>query len=270
MSNANQKNDVELSNIFETRETFPDNLTEQLRMAGRVQRDFLPRQLPNSNQLHWATTFLPAEWVSGDIYDVVRLDEGHIGFYLADVVGHGMPAALLTVFLKQSLVMRQTIGNSYKIFSPSEVIKNLNLRIVKQQLSGNQFITCCYCLLNTDTMELTYARGGHPYPVLIKQGQLPEQLRIQGSLLGIFEDAEFPEKTVQLEKTDKVMLYSDGVEPFIGKLNDLSNFSFTDEFCKIKDLPVLEMNKKLNKIIQKQKINPSEIDDITVVVFEVV
>ena len=87
-----------------------ENITEQLRMAGLVQRDFLPSQLPDSDRLRWATTFLPAEWVSGDIYDVMRIDEQHIGFYIADVVGHGMPAALLTMFIKQALQTKRIKG----------------------------------------------------------------------------------------------------------------------------------------------------------------
>ena len=132
---------VEASKELVNAEAFASNMAEQLRMAGLVQRDFLPRQLPNCDRLRWDTIFLPAEWVSGDIYDIARLDEEHIGFYVADVVGHGMPAALLTIFLKQALVMRQTTGNSYHIFSPAEVMANLNIRMTEQKLAVNQFIT---------------------------------------------------------------------------------------------------------------------------------
>ena len=93
-------------------EPHTDNLTEQLRLAGMVQRDFLPAHLPNSDAAQWAVTFIPAEWVSGDIYDVARIDEQHIGFYIADAVGHSMPAALLTIFIKQAMVLRETEKNS--------------------------------------------------------------------------------------------------------------------------------------------------------------
>jgi len=242
-----------------------DNLTEQLRLAGLVQQDFLPLRLPNSDQVQWATIFLPAEWVSGDIYDIVRIDEQHIGFYVADVVGHGMPAALLTIFLKQALVMRETVGSSYRVFSPAEVVKNLNLRMAAQKLSGYQFATCCYCLLNTRTLQLTYARAGHPYPILIRRGQPPEQLDVRGSLLGIFEQAEYVQRTVQLQPGDKLLLYSDGGESFIGKFDDRGGFNFNDEFCRIKDLPMVEMVDVLNARIQNQESVPSEVDDITMV-----
>jgi len=246
-----------------------DNLAEQLRLAGLVQQDFLPTQLPNSDEVRWATAFLPAEWVSGDIYDVVRIDEQHIGFYVADVVGHGMPAALLTIFLKQALVMRETIESNYHIFSPAEVMKNLNVRMASQKLSGYQFATCCYCLLNIKTLQLTYARAGHPYPILIRPKEQPQQLEIRGSLLGIFGQAEYTQETIQLQPGDKFLLYSDGAEPFIGDFDDQSGFGFSEKFYEIKDLPIIGMMDKFNTLAQNQEIDPSDVDDVTAVAFEV-
>ena len=246
-----------------------DNLSEQMRLAGLVQQDFLPTQLPNSDEVRWVATFIPAEWVSGDVYDIVRIDEQHIGFYVADVVGHGIPAALLTIFLKQALVMRETIDNNYHIFSPAEVMKNLNVRMAAQKLSGYQFATCCYCLLNVKTLQMTYARAGHPYPILIRPNQRPQQLEMRGSLLGIFAQAEYVQETIQLQPGDKVLLYSDGAEPFIGSFDDTIGFNFTDNFYKIKDLPLVEMMDKFNNLAQAQEIEPSEVDNITAVAFEV-
>jgi hypothetical protein len=246
-----------------------DNLSEQMRLAGLVQQDFLPTQLPNSDEVRWVATFMPAEWVSGDIYDIVRIDEQHVGFYVADVVGHGIPAALLTIFLKQALVMRETIDNNYHIFSPAEVMKNLNVRMAAQKLSGYQFATCCYCLLNVKTLQMTYARAGHPYPILIKPNQRPQQMEIRGSLLGIFTQAEYVQETIQLQPGDKVLLYSDGAEPFIGSFDDTIGFNFSDNFCKLKDLHIVEMIDKFNTLAQNQEIDPSEVDDITALAFEV-
>ena len=246
-----------------------DNLTEQLRLAGLVQQDFLPAKLPDTDEVKWATIFLPAEWVSGDIYDIVRIDEQHIGFYVADIVGHGMPAALLTIFLKQALVMRETIDHNYHIFSPAEVVKNLNLRMTAQKFSGYQFATCCYCLLNTKTLQLTYSRAGHPYPILIRPGQQPEQLEIRGSLLGIFEQAEYVQRTIQLQPGDKLLLYSDGAEPFIGRFDDKGRFGFDRGFCNIKDSPINEMIDSLNAVLQNQTIELTEVDDITVIGLEI-
>jgi sigma-B regulation protein RsbU (phosphoserine phosphatase) len=246
-----------------------DNLAGQLRLAGLVQQDFLPTHLPNTEEVRWATLFLPAEWVSGDIYNIVRIDEQHIGFYVADVVGHGVPAALLTIFVKQALVMRETIENNYRIFSPAEVMDNLNSRMAAQKLSGYQFATCCYCLLNLKTLQLTYARAGHPYPILIRRGEQPQQLEIRGSLLGVFEQSEYIQETIQLQRGDKLLLYSDGAEPFVGGVDEQVGFRFNEEFCTMMDLPVVEMFNGFQSLAQNMKIDPSEVDDTTAVGLEI-
>ncbi|MBN2456226.1 MAG: serine/threonine-protein phosphatase [Sedimentisphaerales bacterium] len=261
-----------LAEQLRIRESFVDNLTEQLRLAGLVQKDFLPTQLPNTDRFQWATIFLPAEWVSGDIYDIAKLDEKHIGFYVADAVGHSMPAALLTMFIKQALVMRRTIGNDYRVFSPKEVVKSLNQRMTKQKLSGYQFATCCYGLINTESLELTFARAGHPYPILIRKDEHPRQLEIAGSLLGIFEQAEYEEQTIQLQAGDKVLFYSDGAEPFIPfihSFDELTGYDFKEEFDEIKGLSIVEMLEKFNAVVRNKHISPAEIDDITAVGLEV-
>jgi sigma-B regulation protein RsbU (phosphoserine phosphatase) len=235
-----------------------------------VQRDFLPTTLPDCEQVNWANFFLPAEWVSGDIYDVVRIDENHIGFYIADVVGHGVPAALLTIFLKQSLVMRQTIDNSYHIFSPKEVMRNLNIRMTTQKFSGYQFATCCYCLLNIQSLELTYSRAGHPYPIRIPNQGEPEQLEIEGPLLGVFPEAEYTQEIIQLEPLDKFVLYSDGAEPLIGSFDDSSGFSFSQQFSQLKKLPIQEMMERFGQLALNRRIDFSELDDVTLVGFELI
>ncbi len=258
-----------LADQLNVTEALVENLSEQLRLAGLVQRDFLPAQLPNTDRIKWATNFLPAEWVSGDIYDIARLDEKHIGFYVADVVGHSMPAALLTMFLKQALVMRQTIGDQYQIFQPSDVMKNLNLRMTGQKLSGYQFATCCYCLLDVETLMMTYSRAGHPYPLLIRDGK-PQQLEIRGSLLGVFEQAMYIQQAAQLQAGDKLILYSDGAEPFIGAFDDKKGFLFTDDFMQLLKYPVNELLDRFNLLTQKQPIQPSEVDDITLIGLEII
>lgn len=268
--NSETQSVVEIPKNYSNAENFANTMAEQLTMAGQVQRDFLPRFLPDSDKYRWAVTFLPAEVVSGDIYDVSRVDENHIGFYVADVVGHGMPAALLTMYLKQAIMMRETIGNSYRIFQPEEVLTKLNLRMTEQKLSGNQFATCCYCLLNIETNELTFARGGHPYPVLIRPGCQPEQLQEQGSLVGVFGNAKFVQQTIKLNKGDKLLLYSDGAERFIGRFNDEGSFVFLDEFIGYKDLTINELNDRLSLEAQNRQFNPDDLDDITIVGFEII
>ncbi len=269
MTKISLRNTIDMLKNPADAQVFVNNLSEQLQMAGQVQRDFLPAHLPNLEHVHWGASFFPAEWVSGDIYDVARLDEQHIGFYVADVVGHGIPAALLTIFLKQALVMRETIGNSYHLFPPAAVMSNLNQRMTEQKLSANQFATCCYCLLNTRTLQLTHSRGGHPYPVLIRKGQAPRQLQTRGSLLGVFERSDFEQQTIQLQRGDKLLLYSDGADEIIGEADDHSRFRFSKDFREIQDLPIGRIIDKFDSLVEQYKETANSVDDITAVGLEI-
>ena len=90
-------------------------LQEEMRLAARLQQDFLPRSLPEVGAVRFGVLFRPVSWLSGDIYDIARLDETHVGFYVVDAMGHGMPAALLTMFVKKALQTKRIIGNTYQI-----------------------------------------------------------------------------------------------------------------------------------------------------------
>jgi len=269
ISNVYRKPTIQPLNIdVSAKEYHAEQLEHQLKMAGLVQRDFLPRLLPNSDKLKWAVSFMPADWVSGDIYDVSRLDENHIGFYLADAVGHSIPAALLTMFLKHAVQMRQTTGNEYKIFSPLEVISTLNKRMLEQNLSGCQFTTSCYFLLNTQTLQLSFCRAGHPYPIVVPKNKPPQLLQTKGSLLGVFDSAQFQQETVQLSVGDKLIVYSDGAESFINTTNDNTAFEFNKWFLEIANLPADALITEFESVARQGK-NYLQPDDITVIVLEI-
>ncbi|MFA5292486.1 MAG: PP2C family protein-serine/threonine phosphatase [Phycisphaerae bacterium] len=271
ISNVYRKSAIETKNYssdISAKDHHAQQLETQLKMAGAVQRDFLPQTLPDSEKFKWSVAFMPADWVSGDIYDITRLDEKHIGFYLADAVGHSMPAALLTMFLKQAVQMRQTIGNKYKIFSPLEVVDNLNEKMFAQHLSGCQFATCCYCLLNTQTMNLSYCRAGHPYPILIRGNNPPQQLQTRGSLLGIFDNANFEQNSIQLVPGDKLLLYSDGAEPFIGSAENNVSLEFSKWFLEVVKLPAQAITSEFESITRQHKTF-AELDDISLIVLEI-
>lgn len=247
---------------------FAPDLREQLDMAGRVQRNFLPARLPNTRQIRFSALFRPADWVSGDIYDARRLDEHHIGFYIADAVGHSMPAALLTIFIKQATVMRQTFYNTYQVFPPKDVMSHLNQVMVQQELSGCLFATSCYFLLNTETMNLHWARAGHPYPILIRDDK-PRTLPSRGGLLGVFEKTEFEEKLIHLHRGDKLFLYSDGAEPLIGRSAGQEELHFNASFLDICKLPAEELTHALDDLADRYHPDPVHKDDITALVMQV-
>jgi sigma-B regulation protein RsbU (phosphoserine phosphatase) len=187
-------------------------LDEELRLAARLQQDFLPKSLPKVGPVRFHTLFRPASHVSGDLYDVMRLDESHVGFYMADAVGHGMPAALLTMFLKQALATKEITAGGYRLLEPRQTMARLNDALVGQKLSHATFATALYGHVDARSLKLTFSRGGHPNPVLVTAAGDLKVLEADGSLLGIFPDESFEQTSVQLAPGDRVFLYSDGIE----------------------------------------------------------
>ncbi|MGN6727819.1 MAG: PP2C family protein-serine/threonine phosphatase [Tepidisphaeraceae bacterium] len=186
-------------------------LDEEQRLAARLQRDFLPKALPQLGQVYFQTLYRPAGYVSGDLYDVLRLDESHIGYYVADAVGHGMPAALLTMFMKNALVTKEISNGTYRLLEPAQTMARLNNSLCAQNLSHATFATAAYGTIDTRTLQLNFSTGGHPNPVLIRNGELIE-LKNDGALLGIFPDETFHNCQVQLTRGDRVFFYTDGIE----------------------------------------------------------
>jgi sigma-B regulation protein RsbU (phosphoserine phosphatase) len=188
------------------------HLDEQLRLAQRLQMDFLPRRMPDVGGARFAARIEPAAWVAGDFYDVFRLDERHIGFYIADAVGHGIPAALLTVFVKKSLQTKRIDGKHYELIPPEESLALLNADLLSARLQDTPFITMIYGIYNEETRSCLYARAGHPRPVLLGPTGSLELLDGDGPLLGIFPDAAFEVYERRLLAGERLILYTDGAE----------------------------------------------------------
>jgi len=188
---------------------------KQIRLASRVQRGFLPETLPSFGRASFDLVFRPVDYVSGDIYDVHRLDENHVGIAVADASGHGIPAALLTVYIKRALRGKEIENGSYRILSPDEVLLRLNEDIVDAQLAECPFVAAIYAVLNTETLELTLARGGAPFPICRRANGELEFLAPAGGVVGVLPDAQFATSTISLEPGDSVLLYSDGLERIV-------------------------------------------------------
>src|SRR4029078_8146606 len=141
---------------------------QELRLASRLQQDFLPRSFPEVGEVRFAALYRPATWVSGDVYDVRRLDETRVNFYLADAVGHGVAAGLLTMFIRQSIVGKRVEQDSYQVIPCDEVLGTLNNQLAEQELPNCQFVTACYGVVDAHKSIVTFARGGHPHPVHVR------------------------------------------------------------------------------------------------------
>jgi sigma-B regulation protein RsbU (phosphoserine phosphatase) len=188
-----------------------EQMDQELQLAQRLQSSFLPQSLPEVPGVRFAVHYLLCGRVGGDFYDLFRLDEQHLGLYVADAMGHGVPASLLTIFVKKGVRAKEVFGNQYRLVPPDEVLRRLNQEMIDQQLSESPFITMVYALLNFHTGELTLSRAGHPYPLHIPRHGEPSFWKQEGLLLGVL-DAQFPSRTFQLAPGDKVLLYSDGID----------------------------------------------------------
>ena len=183
----------------------------ELELARRIQESFLPRSLPDLPGLRFAVKYKPYARVGGDFYDVFRLDETHLGFYVADAMGHGVPASLLTVFVKKGVIAKEITGQDYRLVPPGEVLERLNRELIDQALSEKPFITMAYVLYDTAERTLQFARAGHPYPLYLPKDGPPQLWKIEGSLLGIFE-IHYRPQTHALKPGDKLILYTDGMD----------------------------------------------------------
>lgn len=246
-------------------------LDQEMQLATRLQRDFLPREMPKFDRAHFATLFRPATWVSGDIYDVYRVDEKHVAFYVADAVGHGVAAGLLTMLIKQAMRSKVVSQDSYHVLTPGETMGRLNSALLEQDLKNSQFVTACYCLLNTETMELSYSRGGHPYPLHVTADGGIRELKVEGGLLGIFVTQDFPFVTIQLRPGEKIVLYSDGIESMLISGRDKATGLpvFTSAFAEAVRYPAEPCIANMIRHIESQEGSLSPEDDSTIVVLEV-
>jgi len=184
---------------------------EDLLLAQRLQESFLPTRMPDLGGFRFDARIMTSAHVAGDFYDVQRLDENHVGMYVADAIGHGVRAGLLTVFLKKTVQLKQIGQRGYRLCTPSEVLDRLNKDLMAEELSDNPFITLVYGLMNIATGEVTVARGGHPYPLLVKADGTIEFVAVEGPLLGIMPGT-FNEVTITLSPGDKLIFYSDGID----------------------------------------------------------
>ena len=187
-------------------------LHDELQLAAIVQRDYLPQELPSLHGVSLAAMWRPANYVSGDIYEVVQLDDDHLGLFLADAVGHGVPAALMTMVICQSLRMREREGSDLRIIAPSEVMRRLNADMIRRQDRSSRFVTAVYAVVNCRSRVMTIAGAGHPPALLFHADGRTTTVETQGGLLGVFKDEDFAQVEVELELDDRIMLYSDGFE----------------------------------------------------------
>jgi sigma-B regulation protein RsbU (phosphoserine phosphatase) len=240
-------------------------IDQELELAHRIQMSFLPQTLPELPRVRFAVHYLLCGRVGGDFYDIFRLDEDHVGFYVADAMGHGVPASLLAIFVKKGVRAKEIFGNQYRLLPPGEVLQRLNRDLIDQALSEQPFITMVYVLLNFKDGTLSFARAGHPYPLYVPRDGEPEVWQVPGSLLGVFDTA-FPAQARRLQPGDKVLLYSDGIDSARFEDHPPGLDSLRACVARHRDLPVQEFLAGVSRDLFGQA---SPQDDLTLLGLEI-
>ena len=195
-------------------------MKSDLDAAAELQRSLLPVRSPDVAGVSFAWTFRPCDELAGDILGVFKLDDDHVGFYVADVSGHGVAASLLSVSLSRmmnpapslsSLLVQPIEGEGKnRIAPPSEVLRELNRRFPMEE-SGGKYFTIAYGILNAQTRQLRLSSAGHPPVIRLSHDQLLSSLPAEGTPIGWFEDSDYDESVTELNQGDRLFLYSDGV-----------------------------------------------------------
>jgi serine phosphatase RsbU (regulator of sigma subunit) len=223
--------------------------------------------MPVSPSFSIFPTYIPTTMIGGDFYVFHQVDDQHIGILVADISGHGIPAALLASMVKVAFNANVSLADR-----PSALLGAVNQALTGQL--NNEFITAAYLWFSFSDMTLVHASAGHPAPVLIrgsKAGEIPAGGK--GIPIGISGDMTYTESTVDLKEGDRILVYTDGlIEVFnpsgelFGKNRMLSSL---EEFRHLQGDQLSEhLLAKVNKWSGKKK-NTSLDDDVTMIVVDV-
>jgi phosphoserine phosphatase RsbU/P len=180
-------------------------INNELEMAREIQLSILPQETPKILGLEIAARYVPMSSVAGDFYDFIIVDEKHVGILIADVSGHGLPAALIASMLKFALA-----AESPHAHDPARVLAGLN-----QSLCGkfkHHFVTAVYVFVDMEKNSVSYAGAGHP-PLLLWRISTESASEVveNGLLLGMLPEETYSVVEIPVEPGDKVVLYTDGI-----------------------------------------------------------
>jgi len=183
-----------------------ERLQRDLELAAQVQRGLLPKEFPRVAGLSFAARAQPAREIGGDFYDAFQLDEHHVGLLIADVSDKSIHAAIFMAIARALFhtEVRRTL-------SPREVVSVVHHLLLEVSSEDNQFVTAFYGVLHLDTRHMTYVRAGHDRPLLLHRDGALDVLPGTGRFIGMLDDVEIEECSLELHGGDRLILYSDGV-----------------------------------------------------------
>ncbi len=254
----------------ENAKKYNEVLRSEMELAAKVQVNLLLTGIPQIPGFKVAWEFKPSSYISGDMFNIFVLDDCRLGFYMLDVMGNGLPAALQAVSISYILkpFFRTNYNNDVDSFlKPSITLKLLHQNFTNHALSGN-FFTIFYGVLNTETLELTYARAGHPAPIVLSRGDKIDELQEGGLPIGLFNNSTYEDYTYHLKQGDKLLVFTNGII----ENNKHGGFDREDFLSFMTSHINLEINTLLKAIMDKAIFSEKgqQTDDIALLGIEIV
>ena len=189
-------------------------LEEDLRQAQRMHQRLLPRRFPEIDGLNFYGYFSPCARLGGDFFDVLPLggERNLVGLYLADVAGHGVGAAMVTVIVRELIHAHKMLHPDSDLFeNPIETIKFINKGLLEEEFEPPILVTMAYVVVDPSTGAVEVACGGHPEPLLVTAPDRYTYAPCSGPVLGIQTEVQYRTARFQLEPGNCFLLYSDGI-----------------------------------------------------------
>lgn len=250
-------------------EKMNEKLDEDLEYARSIQQSLLPKKEEYFSDVTFISNYFPCEKLSGDFYDIFRIDNKHVGMYLLDVSGHGVSAAMLTMFCKNSIISGEQLIRRYRGLKPHKNLEHFYNLFNRASFPPETHMVMFFAAYNTDTKVLKYSSGGlNCYPILRKSnGEIYELSDNNGfpiSKLGELYTPEYTSSSIILNDQDLVFFYTDGLIDYLK--NQVIDYDSLIELIKEND-DARTIDNILEEKIDNNKNHLS--DDITYFIMEV-
>jgi len=246
-------------------------LISEIEYAKSIQQSLLPQRRLNFRNVMFVSEYFPCERLSGDFYDIYRIDDDHIGMYVLDVSGHGISAALMTMFCNNYVKSTEKLIQRYRGLKPHRNLKHFYEEFNKMSFPDEMHMVIFFASYNLVTNELTYSSGGmNCYPILVKKSgewsYLDQSEGFPICKMSQFIVPEYKSAKLLLEKGDRIIFYTDGL---IDKAKNgiLGEEELIEVMISCKDKNLRLLNKTLKEIL-RPILNDID-DDVTYFIMEV-
>lgn len=243
-----------------------EKIEAELAIAHNIQDSFLPKEFDLHEDLDIFGLMVPAKSVGGDFYDFFKIDENHIAFLIGDVSDKGVPAALFMVKSIQ-LIKSKLISLYSRDISLEDIIEEVNNELCLNNESC-MFVTSWIGVIDLEHDKLTYVNAGHEFP-LFKSNNKCNILKSENDLvLGVMEDTEFHAHELNLNKSDRILLFTDGVTDANNVNKEFFGVNRLFKVFENDDSSVKDTINNIKKSSDKFTENQEQFDDFTVLLLE--